>query len=67
MTPIIKTDGKRKITIKKARYEDAYEIGFCRNGYQTLVATADKEMITWLIDALSQINAEIAEQNDSAD
>lgn len=51
---ITKTDGKKKLTIETAEYEEAIELGVCRNGYQTTVVTIDFEMIDWLKDALEE-------------
>ena len=57
---IVKTDGKRKITIKKSNYEDAIEVGVCRNGYQTNIVPVDTRMIDLLMDALKEYsNAQV--------
>ena len=52
---VIKTDGKRKVTVWPAYYaSEGFDVGICRNGYQTTVVTMDREMLAWLRDAITE-------------
>ena len=51
----VKTDGKRRIIVSDAQYaEEGFDVSVCRNGYQSTVATMDKEMLIWLRDAITE-------------
>jgi len=63
MTPIVKTDGKRLISLSKDKWteHDMFDLSICKNGWQSTTIGIDKEMVYWLHEATKELIKNIKE------
>ena len=51
---VVRTDGKRRVSIKPGYATGNADVSVCLNGYQTIVTSMDVEMLSWLSHAIDE-------------
>jgi hypothetical protein len=51
---VMRTDGKRRVSIKPGYAIGNVDVSVCINGHQTIVTTMDVEMLSWLSQAIDE-------------